>query len=239
VQKMGKGDKIIFWEDTWLDGDTTLLAKYPRLYLISCQQNQTIQEMGAQEGNGWEWKFNWRRHLFDSELQMADCFLKDVNGAIIQPHRRDTWIWKPDPSGQFSVRSVYHVLKGEELEGDDAKVFEEIWKLRIPPKFAIFAWRLLKKRLPSKENLRRRHMEIINASYPFCRNFDENEAHLFFLCDKILPLWWESMLWVSIQGAFPLNPTHHFSQHMNCLAKGIRDTRWRCWWLALTWAVWQ
>ena len=131
------------------------------------------------------------------------------------------------------------MLRGEELEGDDVKVFEEIWKLRIPPKFAVFAWRLLKERLSSKENLRRRHVEIIDASCPFCRNSNENEAHLFFLCDKILPLWWESMSWVSIQGTFPLNPTQHFSQHVNCLAKGIRDTRWRCWWLALTWAVWQ
>ena len=131
------------------------------------------------------------------------------------------------------------MLRGEDFEGDDVKVFEELWKLRIPPKFAVFAWRLLKERLSSKENLRRRHVEIIDASCPFCRNSNENEAHLFFLCDKILPLWWESMSWVSIQGTFPLNPTQHFSQHVNCLAKGIRDIRWRCWWLALTWAVWQ
>ena len=144
VWKVGSGDKIRFWEDRWLDGDTTLLAKYPRLYLISCQHNQTIQEMGVQEVNGWEWKFEWRRNLFENELVMADCFLNDVNGDIIQPHRRDAWIWKPHPSGQYSIRSVYDVLRGEDFEGDDVKVFEELWKLRIPPKFAVFAWRLLK-----------------------------------------------------------------------------------------------
>ncbi|KAL5150212.1 hypothetical protein HKD37_13G036888 [Glycine soja] len=31
----------------------------------------------------------------------------------------------------------------------------------------------------------------------------------------------------------------HFSQHAICLPNRIRDNRWRCWWLALTWAVWQ
>ena len=36
---------------------------------------------------------------------------------------------------------------------------------------------------------------------------------------------------------FPLNPRLHFSQHVNCLAKGIRDIRWRYWWLALTRAM--
>jgi len=45
--KVGNGDKIKFWEDIWNHDDTTFLAKYPRLYLSSCQQNQTIQEMGT------------------------------------------------------------------------------------------------------------------------------------------------------------------------------------------------
>ena len=179
--KVGNGEKIKFWEDRWLDGDITLLAKYPRLYLFSCQQNQTIQEMRAHEANRWEWKFNWRRHLFESELHMADCFLNDVHGAIIQPHKRDSWSWKPDPSGQFSVRSAYHVLSEEEIEGDNVKVFEDIWKLKIPPKFVVFAWRLLKERLPSKKNLIRGQVDLIDTSCSFCRNSEENEAHLFFL----------------------------------------------------------
>jgi len=31
---------------------------------------------------------------------------------------------------------------------------------------------------------------------PFCGNSEENEAHVFLTCDRILPLWWESMTWV-------------------------------------------
>ena len=137
--------------------------------------------MGAQEANGWEWKFNWRRHLFESELHMADCFLNDVHGATIQSHRRDAWSWKPDLSGQFSIRSAYHMLSEEEIEGDDVKVFEDIWKLKIPPKFAVFAWRLLNVILSSKKNLLRRQVDLIDTLCPFCRNSEENEAHLFFL----------------------------------------------------------
>ncbi|KAG5060685.1 hypothetical protein JHK87_001714 [Glycine soja] len=40
--KVGCGDRIKFWEDKWVNGEETLSAKYPRLYLISCQQNQII-----------------------------------------------------------------------------------------------------------------------------------------------------------------------------------------------------
>ena len=40
---------------------------------------------------GWEWKFKWRRHLFDRELEMADCFRNDVVGSCIQIHKKDDW----------------------------------------------------------------------------------------------------------------------------------------------------
>ncbi|KAH1162069.1 hypothetical protein GYH30_000801 [Glycine max] len=133
VWRVGCGDKIKFSKDRWIGGETTLLGKYPRLYLNSCQRNQLIQQMGAHKDIGWEWDFKWGRHLFDKE----------------------------------------------------------------------------------------------------------DAAHLFLHCSKILPIWWESMSWVNILGAFLQNPRQHFSQHVSAVAKGIRANRWRCWWLAFTWSVWQ
>ena len=52
VLRVGCGDRIKFWEDKWTDGEVSLLAKYPRMYLISCQQNQLIQQMGAIRNQG-------------------------------------------------------------------------------------------------------------------------------------------------------------------------------------------
>jgi len=82
-------------------------------------------------------------------------------------------------------------------------------------------------------------VEINDSRCPFCRSIEEDEAHLFLHCSKILPIWWESMSWVNILGAFPQNPRQHFSQHVSAVAEGIRVNRWRCWWLAFTWSVWQ
>ncbi|KAH1224354.1 Alanine--tRNA ligase [Glycine max] len=136
VWRVGFGDRIKFWEDRWIDGEATLLAKYPRLYLNSCQQNQVIQQMGVHKDTGWEWDFKWRRHLFDSEIAMAVSFLSDVEGRPIQAHRRDDWAWKPDPSGQYSAKSAYDVLRGDIIKGTDDVVFEELWKLKIPSKIS-------------------------------------------------------------------------------------------------------
>ena len=109
--------------------------------------------MGVHKDTGWEWDFKWRRHLFDSEIAMAVSFLSDVEGRPIQAHRRDDWAWKPDPSGQYSAKSAYDVLRGDIIKGTDDVVFEELWKLKIPSKISVFAWRLLRDRLPTKSNL--------------------------------------------------------------------------------------
>ena len=115
----------------------------------------------------------------------------------------------------------------------------ELWKLRIPAKSAVFAWRLIRDRLPTKSNLRRRQVEVNDMLCPFCSNKEEDAAHLFFNCSKILPLWWESLSWVNIVGAFPQNPRDHFLQHGSGIVDGIKSTRWKCWWVALTWTIWQ
>ena len=216
-----------------------MLARYPRLYLNSCQQNHRIKDMGVQTDMGWEWNFKWRRHLFDSELDMAASFLNDVESSHIHRNRRDEGIWKVDPSGLYSTKTAYDEMWGEASEGNQVKEFEELWKLKIPSKVAVFAWRLFRDRLPTKSNLTRRQVAINDTSCPFCRRLEEDAAHLFLHCDKILPLWWESMAWVNILGAIPQYPRQHFSQHVAGMANGIRENRWKCWWLALTWSVWQ
>ena len=112
-------------------------------------------------------------------------------------------------------------------------------EIKDPKQNIFFAWRLIRDQLPTKLNLRRRHIEINDLLCPFCRNKEEDVAHLFFNCSKILPIWWESLSSVNISGAFPQNPRQHFLHHANGLDAGIRANRWKCWWVALTWTIWQ
>ena len=170
---------------------------------------------------------------------MADGFLVDVAHVLIQPHRGDNWVWKADPNGQYSTQSAYNMLMGESTDENLDGVFDEVWKLKIPTKSSFFAWRLIRDRLSTKLNLRRRHVQINDLLCPFYRNNEEDAAHLFFSCNKIVPLWWESLSWVYISDTFPQNPREHFLQHGHGLDAGIRYNRWKCWWVALTWTIWQ
>lgn len=216
-----------------------MLSKYPRLYAISCQQNQTIQQMGNFRQTRWEWDFKWRRSLFDNEIDMAVSFLGDIDQCRIQAQSRDQWVWLLEPSGHYSVNGAYRVLKGEITEEIQDRVFEDLWKLKVPNKILVFAWRLLKDRLPTRANLRRRQIEVVDNTCPFCRSVEENASHLFFRCSKVIPVWWESLSWVRLVGPLPNDPKQHFLQHVAAATEGIGATRWQWWWLALTWTIWK
>ena len=184
--------------------------------------------MGSHNNVGWEWNFSWRRPLFDNEVAMAVEFLEETAQLTIHQNRVDLWVQKADPSGNYSTKSTYELLSGATMGENEDGTFVELWKLKIPPKAAIFAWRLIRDRLPTKANLQRRQVEITNTLCPLCNNKEEDAAHLFFNCSKTLPLWWESLSWVNTMDAFPQNVKDHFLQHSSGIADGIKATRWKC-----------
>ncbi|KAH1257802.1 putative ribonuclease H protein [Glycine max] len=137
--KVEVGDKIKFWEDGWICQEESLFEKYPRLYMISSQQHQLIRQLGKHKDSGWEWNFNWRRPLFDSEIDLAITFLSEVEGKSIQHHGSDDWEWTEDPSGIYSTHSAYSLFWEEAAARSQEDCFEELWKIKIPSKTAIFA----------------------------------------------------------------------------------------------------
>ncbi|XP_006605191.1 uncharacterized protein [Glycine max] len=237
--KVGGGQKFRFWEDPWTADEVPLMVKFPRLYQISRQQNQLINQVGSVTNQGWEWKFNWRRSLFDSEVEMADTFLGEIPQQLLEFHKEDTWICKFDSSGYYSTSSGYKLIWGEIMGAHQNSEFSKLWKLKIPAKAAVFAWRLIRNRLPTKKNLSRRQVQVNDILCPFCRNKEEDAAHLFFTCNSILPLWWESMSWVNLSSAMPQHPRDHYLQHGHNAAEGKKSTRWKCWWIALTFTIWK
>ena len=103
--RVGSGDKIRFWEDCWTDDGESLKRKYPRLYLISCQQQKLINQVGRFIEIAWEWNLEWRRSLFDNEIDAAVVFMGDISHVTIQQHIVDCWVWKPQHNDHYSTRS--------------------------------------------------------------------------------------------------------------------------------------
>ncbi|RZC29830.1 Cytochrome P450 714A1 [Glycine soja] len=184
----------------------SMAEKYPRLYSVSLQQHQLIRSMGVYQGMGWEWNFPWRRALFDNEITSAANFLRDIAENKIQQQGLDTWEWSADPEGQYSTRSAYDLIGEEARDSSQEECFEKLWRIKVPARFLVFAWRLLRDRLPTRQNLQRRQIQLTDSLCPLCRTQQEDASHLFFHCSKVQPIWWETMSWLQVKGAFPLSP---------------------------------
>ena len=57
---------------------------------------------------GWEWRLQWRRLVFDAEIDMVAKFMEDIEGLTVHPYTHDKWVWRRDPSKSYSVGSVYN-----------------------------------------------------------------------------------------------------------------------------------
>eukprot|EP00256_Glycine_max_P035539 XP_006582029.1 uncharacterized protein LOC106794242 [Glycine max] len=141
--------------------------------------------------------------------------------------------------GHYSTRSAYDLIGEGERDRSQEECFVKLWRLKVPARFLVFGWKLLRDRLPTRKNLQRRQIPLPDSLCPLCRTHQEDASHLFFHCSKVQPIWWETMSWLQLKGAFPLNPKQHFLHHLGLQPAGVRNSRWHCWWLALTSSIWK
>ena len=117
----------------------SLMEKYQRLYCISQQQHHSIQLMGVQVGESWEWNFELQRMTLEGEMELVAIFMEDIKGLKIQLNQEDRWIWKGDANGMYSVGSGYHLLNEVVADEIDDGAFTLIWNMKIPSKAVHFA----------------------------------------------------------------------------------------------------
>ncbi|XP_024632642.1 uncharacterized protein [Medicago truncatula] len=147
VRCVGDGEDTLFWHERWC-GDVPFKIRFRRL---------------GEEGGGWQWRM--RLWVWEEEL-LAECRLLLANVSL-QPLSYDVWQWHPDPSQGYTIRGTYALLTNQE-EQQNGLCEELVWHKQVPLKVSIFAWRLIRDRLPTKSNLAYRgilNSEFQNASY--------------------------------------------------------------------------
>ena len=99
--KIGNGDGIRFWEDTWL-GDNPLSMQYPSLYNIVRHKNILVANALA----GGQVNIQFRRSLVGDKwkdwLNLVERLM-----SISLSREPDSLTWNLTPSGVFSVKSLY------------------------------------------------------------------------------------------------------------------------------------
>jgi len=140
----------------------------------------------------------------------------------------------------FSVRSAYKVQASHPIEAFTVSV-TTLWNKHVPLKVVLFAWRLFRDRLPTKDNLLRRG--VIPYDSRLCIagcNTVETSTHLFLHCPTFGAVWYLLFRWLSFSTVIPLGVVDHFNQFFldggNVKARGAILHAIR---FATTWEIWK
>ena len=91
-------------------------------------------------------------------------------GENLSREADDEWIWLPDSSSNFSVKSAYADLNRRQTQISVNEKFNKVvrglWKCSIPSKVKIFVWRLLLGRIQVRGELFKRG--VINNTHELC-----------------------------------------------------------------------
>ena len=115
---------------------------------------------------------------------------------VCEDGAEDTLIWPLTSDGDYSVRSAYRMLVSADSilqpssssSGNPGLVWKKIWKMRVPNKIRHFIWRAAKDSLPTKQNLKARHIPIDEVC-DGCGEHTESTVHCLWLCDQVRSVW--------------------------------------------------
>ncbi|RVW39620.1 hypothetical protein CK203_090620 [Vitis vinifera] len=83
-----------------------------------------------------------------------------IQAFRVQREEEDRVIWTTSNDGAFSVRSLYSMM---EPGGLSMFPSERIWRARVPPKVAFFAWEASWGKVLTQEQLQRRGFSLTNS----------------------------------------------------------------------------
>ncbi|CAJ2638275.1 unnamed protein product [Trifolium pratense] len=142
---------------------------------------------------------------------LGECqsLLLDIS---LQDQAIDRWQWSLDPDTGYTVGGVYqHLTSQDSVTLDDADNL--IWHSQVPLKVSIFAWRLLRDRLPTRANLVTRGvLSTTGATCVFGCGVTETAHHLFLSCSISGSLWDLVRAWIGISFVDSTSLRDHFVQ---------------------------
>ncbi|KAL5783292.1 hypothetical protein ACOSP7_008321 [Xanthoceras sorbifolium] len=170
--KIGNGQSISIYDDSWLPRDSSFRVYSPRLLPDGVSVSALIGAPGR-------WK--------------ADIILSI---PLCSSPLRDSLIWHFDKKGCFSVKSACKLALKDSCSDSPfgsrapSPWWKKLWELQIPSKIKIFCWRACREALPTRGCLFKRGIGDSNLC-PFCSRVPESVDHAFWGCKANRSSWKE------------------------------------------------
>jgi ribonuclease HI len=189
IWRIGNGQDVNIWGVAWIPLQSTFKIQSPPKLL---NPNGKVHELVDWEN--FRWKQNLLEELFSTEEVAA------INSIpVSHTDQPDIQYWRGTNSGEFSVKSAYHLSKDLErrripegsVRREESRLWKRIWSLSIPNTAKNFFWRACQNVLPTKDALMRR--KVVKDPYcPICENEPETVLHALWDCPAARDVWGSS-----------------------------------------------
>lgn len=135
----------------------------------------------------------------------------------------DKLCWWRSRNGEYSVQSGYYSTMEVLIDNHHFRKpgdWMRIWKLNIPPKFKLLLWRVARGCLPTRINLRKKHVPCVDTCL-MCEGAIEDECKLFFECSTATVIWNNTGCWNMMQDTMRELPSFNecFFKMLNILTR--------------------
>ncbi|GKB77483.1 reverse transcriptase domain, reverse transcriptase zinc-binding domain protein, partial [Tanacetum coccineum] len=165
---VGNGKEIRFWLDRW-SGEGKLCDRFPRLYHLDSRKEGRVANKGRWVDSEWRWEWEW---------------VREIRGRK----------WKLQEDGVFTVKELAKMVDERTLRIENGGQ-ETLWNKWVPNKVNIFVWRALKGRIPVREELDRRGIDLDTTLCPCCDSVVESCVHSLVLCNFAMSVWEKIFNW--------------------------------------------
>ena len=152
------------------------------------------------------------------------CIL--LQNVVISNDCRDRWEWRLDNNGEFTVRDLTALVEGKILRVEN-DTQETLWNKWLPKKVNIFVWRALKGRLPVREELDKRGIDLDSLLCPCCDSVVETCTHSLVTCNLALSVWEKIFNWWKVGNVNAFFVFEMFSNNGNVAVPNLSSRLWQ------------
>nr|GEW37117.1 RNA-directed DNA polymerase, eukaryota, reverse transcriptase zinc-binding domain protein [Tanacetum cinerariifolium] len=156
-KRLGDGVDTCFWKDTW-NRELPFKLTYLRLYAFEVDKNISVADKLAHATLAGTFRREPRSGIEAVQLAKLDNQLEDVQLV----NKRDRWAWSLNDSGEFYVALIRRLLDNIRLP---EVCSQTRWIKAVPIKVNILAWKVRLNGLPSRVNISRRGLSLVECEF--------------------------------------------------------------------------
>ena len=222
---MGNGKEIGFWIDRWI-GEVRLCDRFPRLYHLDSSKEGRVADKGRWVDSEWVWEWDWVREPRGRVIREFDELINLLQNVVVDNECRDRWKWTIHEDGVFTVKDLTKMVEERTLRIEIGGQ-ETLWSKLVPKKVNIFVWRALKGRIPVREELDKRGIDLDTTLCPCCDSVVESCVHSLVLCNFAMSVWEKIFNWWKVGNVNAFSIEEMFALNGNVVIPNLSSQLWQ------------